>query len=205
MATTKTKGRKQFPRKLPVSPLTPEQWALVMGVERLCWQRARMWTPESLRNDDNAIAETYTVMQDNAIYSARSYDPNHGAQFTTYFMKWAFSQVRHYWASRYIQPLSLNQEFQNTKDTRFIDVVADIKAADPTDVYDRHPICDMVKKLPERQREAIERTYGINGYEPQTSPSVARTMGITENRVRNLVANGRKMLWFWSKRFEEFL
>lgn len=43
-----------------------------------------------------------------------------------------------------------------------------------------------MKLLDEREREIIERRYGLNGYKAQTLEEVGEQFGVTRERIRQL-------------------
>lgn len=56
-------------------------------------------------------------------------------------------------------------------------------------------IGELLIDLPDRQREVLERRYGLNGYEPLTLEGTAQAIGIiSRERVRQIEANALKKL-----------
>ncbi len=51
-----------------------------------------------------------------------------------------------------------------------------------------------VDSLPQKQREALTHVFGLNGQEPKSGEEVGRLMGLTRERVRQLVSDAKGRL-----------
>ena len=51
-----------------------------------------------------------------------------------------------------------------------------------------------LSKLNEKQREVVERRFGLHGYEISTLEQVAKELGVTRERVRQIQMDGLKRL-----------
>jgi RNA polymerase nonessential primary-like sigma factor len=58
----------------------------------------------------------------------------------------------------------------------------------------RQNIAHWIYQLSEKQREVICRRYGLCGYENGTLEDVARELGVTRERVRQIQMDGLKRL-----------
>jgi RNA polymerase nonessential primary-like sigma factor len=70
------------------------------------------------------------------------------------------------------------------------DALADESVADPATQIAQHEseamVADWVAQLTERQRLVIERRYGLGGNDPTTLEIIARDLGLTRERVRQI-------------------
>jgi len=70
------------------------------------------------------------------------------------------------------------------------DALADESVADPATQIAQHEseamVADWVAQLTERQRLVIERRYGLGGNDPATLEIIARDLGLTRERVRQI-------------------
>jgi DNA-directed RNA polymerase sigma subunit (sigma70/sigma32) len=69
-------------------------------------------------------------------------------------------------------------------------VIADARAVDPSDIaiaHERHDhVAAMLRLLPERHREVLVRRYGWNGCRVQSHKEIGRSLGLGEERSRQL-------------------
>lgn len=74
------------------------------------------------------------------------------------------------------------------------DVIADESSADPESLLQFSELGDLIgewmAQLTERQREVIERRYGLNGAEMATLDVIATDLGLTRERVRQIQMEG---------------
>ena len=88
--------------------------------------------------------------------------------------------------------LSLDQPFGTGEETELGEVLADPGAVDLDDELERRrrsrTVHRALEELPAREREILERHYGLEG-EPQTLQAIGRELGLTRERVRQLEAH----------------
>lgn len=96
--------------------------------------------------------------------------------------------------------LSLDAKFGGTEDLYLADSIADPASIDADDDwrldYERHrslmPAC--LDKLTEKERMALERRYGLDGKAPATYADIAKDLGVTRERVRQICAQAAMKL-----------
>ncbi len=70
------------------------------------------------------------------------------------------------------------------------DLVADERAVDPSEVAiareNRHEVSAMMRLLPERHRLVLMRRYGLNGGRAQTHEEIGESLGVGEQRSRQI-------------------
>ena len=78
------------------------------------------------------------------------------------------------------------------------DVIADENGADPAALLQSAELSglvgDWLGQLTERQRQVIERRYGLNGFETETLDIIASDLGLTRERVRQIQLEGLERL-----------
>jgi len=78
------------------------------------------------------------------------------------------------------------------------DVIADENGADPAALLQSAELSglvgDWLGQLTERQRQVIERRYGLNGFETETLDTIASDLGLTRERVRQIQLEGLERL-----------
>jgi len=69
-------------------------------------------------------------------------------------------------------------------------VADDSAGADPVGVLQENELNDLVlqwvEQLPEKQRQVVERRYGLKGAEIATLEAIAADLGLTRERVRQI-------------------
>jgi RNA polymerase nonessential primary-like sigma factor len=87
------------------------------------------------------------------------------------------------------QPLSLETKVGDSEDTELLDLLAS-EMVGPSDVVDgeclRNDLEDLVAQLPELQGKVLRLRYGIGGGEPMSLTSIARNLGMSRDKTRNL-------------------
>lgn len=74
-----------------------------------------------------------------------------------------------------------------THATSYAEMVGDPAAHDAfSTIEDRDAVERMLGMLTNVEREVIERTYGLNGHEPQTSPVIGTVLGMFPDSVRRI-------------------
>jgi RNA polymerase primary sigma factor len=70
------------------------------------------------------------------------------------------------------------------------ELVADDRAVDPSaaaiELEDRDQVSAMLRLLPERHREVLIRRYGLNGGEAQNHEEIGKSLGVGEERSRQI-------------------
>ena len=88
--------------------------------------------------------------------------------------------------------------FGKDSDKPLLDLIADDNSDDPTlevqsdDV--REHIDHWLEQLNEKQREVVERRFGLHGYESATLEEVAKELGVTRERVRQIQIDALRRL-----------
>ena len=87
------------------------------------------------------------------------------------------------------QPLSLESKVGEAEDTELLDLLASDMVG-PSDVVDgeclRSDLEGLVAQLPELQGKVLRLRYGIGGGEPMSLTSIARNLGMSRDKTRNL-------------------
>jgi RNA polymerase nonessential primary-like sigma factor len=85
---------------------------------------------------------------------------------------------------------SLDAPLEIDPDLTIGDAVADENEMGPESILAQHEVEGLmegwVDELSERQRQVIERRYGLNGQEMDTLENIASEMGVTRERVRQI-------------------
>jgi RNA polymerase nonessential primary-like sigma factor len=88
------------------------------------------------------------------------------------------------------QPLSLDAPLDREAGLTVADSVADESALSPELLLHEsaleHSVAAWLGELPERQRRVIERRYGLNGCAVATLDELARELGVTRERIRQI-------------------
>ncbi|MDH5469796.1 MAG: RNA polymerase sigma factor RpoS [Gammaproteobacteria bacterium] len=101
--------------------------------------------------------------------------------------------------------LGLNERTASTDTTiladsgkTLLDTIPDEHAQDPTDVLQEDEIHnnieDCLAQLSDKQREVVERRFGLHGYSVSTLEEVGREIGVTRERVRQIQMDALKKL-----------
>lgn len=101
--------------------------------------------------------------------------------------------------------LSLNERVTSTdssvlsdSDKPLIDTIPDDKTDDPTDTLQDENVHANIEewllKLNDKQREVVERRFGLHGYSISTLEEVGREIGVTRERVRQIQMDALKRL-----------
>lgn len=96
--------------------------------------------------------------------------------------------------------VSLDMQISNENNSGrpLLDALADKTAEDPLDLLidedTHHSIERCLHELNDKQREVIERRFGLNGYERQTLEEVGAVVGLTRERVRQIQMTALKIL-----------
>jgi len=91
------------------------------------------------------------------------------------------------WRAR--QPVSLETKVGDSEDTELLDLLAG-DGAGPDEMVDgeclRGDLRALLEKLPELQGRVLKMRYGIDGEEPMSLTGIARTLGMSRDKTRNL-------------------
>ncbi len=93
---------------------------------------------------------------------------------------------------------SVDTPYGKDADKPLLDTIADEKASDPTawlqaDDINTH-LDEWLARLNDKQREVVERRFGLHGYENATLEQVAKELGVTRERVRQIQMDALKRL-----------
>jgi len=79
-----------------------------------------------------------------------------------------------------------------------VETIVDEKSVDPTAVLQdeelREHFDHWLVDLSEKQKEVIERRFGLHGYDPQTLEEVGKGLGLTRERIRQIQNDALKKL-----------
>ena len=93
---------------------------------------------------------------------------------------------------------SVDTPFGKDADKPLVDMLQDDAAHDPSDDIqdeDIHANLDhWLNKLNDKQREVVERRFGLHGYEHSTLERVAQELGVTRERVRQIQMDALRRL-----------
>ena len=86
--------------------------------------------------------------------------------------------------------ISLDEPVGDEGESSFADLLADEHAEDPVEVVAQsqreRALSDALEALPERRRRVLELRYGLDGNDPRTLDEIARELGLTRERVRQI-------------------
>jgi RNA polymerase primary sigma factor len=92
------------------------------------------------------------------------------------------------------QPISLHEPLGGEGERALSDFLDDPGATHPSRIVDQHllreRIAEVLRSLTPREREVIELRFGLKDGHPRTLDEVARTYGITRERIRQIEARG---------------
>jgi RNA polymerase nonessential primary-like sigma factor len=93
---------------------------------------------------------------------------------------------------------SVDTPYGKDADKPLVDMLQDDAADDPADKIQDHDIRSNLDqwlgKLNDKQREVVERRFGIHGYEHSTLEKVAQELGVTRERVRQIQMDALRRL-----------
>ena len=93
---------------------------------------------------------------------------------------------------------SVDTPFGKDADKPLLDTIADEKVQDPTVGIQndglQEKLDNWLGKLNEKQREVVERRFGLHGYENSTLEQVANELGVTRERVRQIQMDALRRL-----------
>jgi len=107
-------------------------------------------------------------------------------------------------------PVSLHEPLGGDGERALEDFLDDPDAQNPGKAVDQHllreRIAEVLRSLTPREREVIELRFGLKDGQPRTLEEVARTYGITRERIRQIEARGLLKLRqpLRSQRLQEF-
>jgi RNA polymerase primary sigma factor len=91
-------------------------------------------------------------------------------------------------------PLSLHEPLGEDGERSLEDFLGDSESSNPSQTVDQHllreRITEVLRSLTPREREVIELRFGLRDGQPRTLDEVARSYGITRERIRQIEARG---------------
>ncbi len=91
-------------------------------------------------------------------------------------------------------PISLHEPLGGEGERALGDFLDDPSACNPGNMVDQHllreRIAEVLRSLTPREREVIELRFGLKDGQPRTLDEVAKTYGITRERIRQIEARG---------------
>jgi RNA polymerase nonessential primary-like sigma factor len=83
-------------------------------------------------------------------------------------------------------------------DKTLIDAIPDENNPDPSDLLQDEDVLanleNWIARLSEKQREVVERRFGLHGYKISTLEEVGNEIGVTRERVRQIQMDALKRL-----------
>ncbi|MCW8889295.1 MAG: RNA polymerase sigma factor RpoS [Sedimenticola sp.] len=93
---------------------------------------------------------------------------------------------------------SVDTPFGKNADKPLLDTIPDVQTEDPSDSLQAEGMTanldEWLSKLNDKQREVVERRFGLHGYENATLEQVANELGVTRERVRQIQMDALKRL-----------
>ncbi len=93
---------------------------------------------------------------------------------------------------------SVDMPYGKDADRPLLDTIPDENALDPTERIQHEGLTAQIErwlaKLNDKQREVVERRFGLHGYEHSTLEQVAAELGVTRERVRQIQMDALKRL-----------
>jgi len=93
---------------------------------------------------------------------------------------------------------SVDSPYSKDADRSLLDMLPDEQARDPTEnIQDNGVTANLdhwLAKLSDKQREVLERRFGLYGYAPSTLEQVANELGVTRERVRQIQMDALRRL-----------
>ena len=93
---------------------------------------------------------------------------------------------------------SVDTPFGKDADKPLLDTIPDSQIQDPTVSIQNEGLNANIDawlgKLNQKQREVVERRFGLHGYENSTLEEVANELGVTRERVRQIQMDALKRL-----------
>jgi RNA polymerase nonessential primary-like sigma factor len=93
---------------------------------------------------------------------------------------------------------SVDTPFGKEADKPLLDTISDKQSQDPTESIQNDNLNAnldyWLSKLNDKQREVVERRFGLHGYENSTLEEVANELGVTRERVRQIQMDGLRRL-----------
>jgi RNA polymerase nonessential primary-like sigma factor len=93
---------------------------------------------------------------------------------------------------------SVDMPYGKEADRPLLDTIPDDNALDPTERIQNEGLTAQIErwlaKLNDKQREVVERRFGLHGYEHSTLEQVAAELGVTRERVRQIQMDALKRL-----------
>ena len=106
------------------------------------------------------------------------------------------------------QPVSLNTQIGNGEDTILLDLLPSNEGL-PDQLIEmdcmKGDLEFLLQKLPELQNRVLRMRFGMNGEEPMTLTGIGRILGISRDRVRNLVRDGLRGLRRYGSEVEAYV
>ena len=85
---------------------------------------------------------------------------------------------------------SVDAPLESDPDRTLLDAIPDGRAADPADILQNEKVIKYIEEwlqcLPEKQREVVERRFGLAGRDVSTLEQVGLDVGVTRERVRQI-------------------
>jgi len=142
------------------------------------------------------------------IAAAKNFNPSFGTKFITYADKWIRQSI-----TAYIKNYNLEAEFSGMDDYVFenevdSDLVDDEFEERVHNIQSREDaVNELMTCLNKRENEVLTAYFGLNDCKQQTLEEIGKTMGLTQERVRQIKDKGIEKLQYKavsSSRYAEF-
>jgi RNA polymerase nonessential primary-like sigma factor len=106
------------------------------------------------------------------------------------------------------QPVSLETKVGDGEDTELLDLLAG-EGAGPDEMVAveclRGDLRELLEQLPELQGQVLRLRYGMGGEEPMSLTSIARTLGLSRDKTRNLERRALEQIRIRSRELDAYL
>jgi RNA polymerase nonessential primary-like sigma factor len=106
------------------------------------------------------------------------------------------------------QPVSLETKVGDGEDTELLDLLAG-EGAGPEEMVAgeclRGDLRELLEQLPELQERVLRLRYGMEGEEPMSLTGIARTLGLSRDKTRNLERRALEQIRSRSRELQAYL
>jgi len=106
------------------------------------------------------------------------------------------------------QPVSLETKVGDGEDTELLDLLAG-EGAGPDEMVAveclKGDLRELLEQLPELQGQVLRLRYGMGGEEPMSLTSIARTLGLSRDKTRNLERRALEQIRIRSRELDAYL
>lgn len=113
----------------------------------------------------------------------KKFDPNRDNKFITYAVWWVRESIKQFIkenTTTYTVDCSIYEDDEDTP-TNFIS-----DESKSEEDHKKEVISQLLSKLTEREKEIIEKYYGLNGKEEKNLEEIGKELGLTKERIRKI-------------------